>query len=225
MASARLVASPASKRVGAQLAPSPCPTRSATGWRTRTPRSAARSRPPRRPGRGRWCGGCVPCVGATGLIGVGSSRPGARRRSCSVVSRACCAPIESSSPSPGWTGTTGGSKIIARALRDAGFEVIYTGLFQTPEQVAEAALQEDADAVGPLGAVGRPHDPVPPGDGGARQARPRRRARVRRGHRPRRPTSPPSTADGVAGIFTPGASMDEITAWLEAALDERETAV
>src|SRR5215213_6915914 len=49
---------------------------------------------------------------------------------------------------PGLDGHDRGVKVIARALRDAGFEVIYTGLFQTPEQIAEAALQEDADAVG-----------------------------------------------------------------------------
>ena len=49
---------------------------------------------------------------------------------------------------PGLDGHDRGVKVIARALRDAGFEVIYTGLFQTPAQVAEAAMQEDADAVG-----------------------------------------------------------------------------
>src|ERR671914_744341 len=49
---------------------------------------------------------------------------------------------------PGLDGHDRGAKVIARALRDAGFEVIYTGLFQTPEMVAEAVLQEDADAVG-----------------------------------------------------------------------------
>src|SRR3977135_1903024 len=49
---------------------------------------------------------------------------------------------------PGLDGHDRGVKVIARALRDAGFEVIYTGLYQTPEQVAETALQEDADAVG-----------------------------------------------------------------------------
>jgi len=49
---------------------------------------------------------------------------------------------------PGLDGHDRGAKVIARALRDAGFEVVYTGLFQTPNQVAEAALQEDADAVG-----------------------------------------------------------------------------
>ena len=49
---------------------------------------------------------------------------------------------------PGLDGHDRGAKIIARALRDAGMEVIYTGLHQTPEQVAEAVVQEDADAVG-----------------------------------------------------------------------------
>ena len=49
---------------------------------------------------------------------------------------------------PGLDGHDRGAKIIARALRDAGMEVIYTGLHQTPEQIVETALQEDADAVG-----------------------------------------------------------------------------
>jgi methylmalonyl-CoA mutase C-terminal domain/subunit len=49
---------------------------------------------------------------------------------------------------PGLDGHDRGAKIIARALRDAGFEVIYTGLHQTPEMIAHAAVQEDADAVG-----------------------------------------------------------------------------
>ncbi len=49
---------------------------------------------------------------------------------------------------PGLDGHDRGAKVIARALRDAGFEVIYTGLHQTPEQVAETVIQEDADAVG-----------------------------------------------------------------------------
>ena len=49
---------------------------------------------------------------------------------------------------PGLDGHDRGAKIIARALRDAGFEVIYTGLHQTPEMIAEAAVQEDVDAVG-----------------------------------------------------------------------------
>jgi methylmalonyl-CoA mutase, C-terminal domain len=49
---------------------------------------------------------------------------------------------------PGLDGHDRGAKVIARALRDAGMEVIYTGLHQTPEQIAETVIQEDADAVG-----------------------------------------------------------------------------
>ena len=49
---------------------------------------------------------------------------------------------------PGLDGHDRGAKVVARALRDAGFEVIYTGLHQTPEQIVEAAIQEDADGVG-----------------------------------------------------------------------------
>jgi methylmalonyl-CoA mutase, C-terminal domain len=49
---------------------------------------------------------------------------------------------------PGLDGHDRGAKVVARALRDAGFEVIYTGLHQTPEQVVATALQEDADAIG-----------------------------------------------------------------------------
>ena len=49
---------------------------------------------------------------------------------------------------PGLDGHDRGARVIARALREAGFEVIYTGLHQTPEQIAETVIQEDADAVG-----------------------------------------------------------------------------
>jgi methylmalonyl-CoA mutase, C-terminal domain len=49
---------------------------------------------------------------------------------------------------PGLDGHDRGAKVVARALRDAGMEVVYTGLHQTPEQIVEAALQEDADAIG-----------------------------------------------------------------------------
>src|SRR3990170_4072384 len=49
---------------------------------------------------------------------------------------------------PGLDSHDRGAKVVARALRDAGFEVIYTGLRQTPEQIVEAAIQEDADAIG-----------------------------------------------------------------------------
>ncbi len=58
------------------------------------------------------------------------------------------APIRVLIAKPGLDGHDRGAKIIARALRDAGMEVIYTGLHQTPEQIVETVIQEDADAVG-----------------------------------------------------------------------------
>ncbi|NHN56614.1 cobalamin B12-binding domain-containing protein [Calidifontibacter sp. DB0510] len=58
------------------------------------------------------------------------------------------APLRIVVAKPGLDGHDRGAKVVARALRDAGMEVIYTGLHQTPEQIVEAAIQEDADAVG-----------------------------------------------------------------------------
>ena len=65
---------------------------------------------------------------------------------------------------PGLDGHDRGAKIIARALRDAGFEVIYTGLHQTPEMIVDAAMQEDVDAHGHVDHVGGAHDALPGGD-------------------------------------------------------------
>jgi methylmalonyl-CoA mutase C-terminal domain/subunit len=58
------------------------------------------------------------------------------------------APIRVVVAKPGLDGHDRGAKVVARALRDAGMEVIYTGLHQTPEQIVETAIQEDADAIG-----------------------------------------------------------------------------
>ncbi len=58
------------------------------------------------------------------------------------------APIRIVVAKPGLDGHDRGAKVVARALRDAGMEVVYTGLHQTPEQIVEAAVQEDADAIG-----------------------------------------------------------------------------
>ncbi len=122
---------------------------------------------------------------------------------------------------PGLDGHDRGVKIIARALRDAGFEVIYTGLFQTPEQVAEAALQEDADAVG-LSVLSGAHMTQFPRVMAELDKRGLDDVLVFGGGIVPQADIAALTADGVAGIFTPGSSMDEITTWLEAALDERE---
>ena len=87
---------------------------------------------------------------------------------------------------PGLDGHDRGAKIIARALRDAGFEVIYTGLHQTPEMIAEAAIQEDVDAIGLSHPLRRAPDALPRRHRRAATARRRRHPGVRRRHHSRR---------------------------------------
>jgi methylmalonyl-CoA mutase C-terminal domain/subunit len=122
---------------------------------------------------------------------------------------------------PGLDGHDRGVKVIARALRDAGFEVIYTGLFQTPEQVAETALQEDADAVG-LSILSGAHMTLFPRVVEQLRARGLGEVLVFGGGIIPDADIARLKAEGVAEIFTPGASMTAITAWLGDALDERE---
>src|SRR3989337_107497 len=81
---------------------------------------------------------------------------------------------------PGLDGHDRGAKVIARALRDAGMEVIYTGLRQSPEDIAAAAIEEDVDAVGARLPEWRAHDSLPEGRAGAEEER-RVRHRRRRG--------------------------------------------
>ena len=114
---------------------------------------------------------------------------------------------------PGLDGHDRGAKIIARALRDAGMEVIYTGLHQTPEQIVETAIQEDADAIG-LSVLSGAHmtlfrrvvelltergapDMVVFGGGIIPEA-----------------DIPELTSMGVAKIFTPGATTQSIVDWV-----------
>jgi methylmalonyl-CoA mutase C-terminal domain/subunit len=114
---------------------------------------------------------------------------------------------------PGLDGHDRGAKIVARALRDAGMEVVYTGLHQTPEQIVETAVQEDADAVG-LSVLSGAHmtlfarlaellrergidDVVVFGGGIIPDADRPELARL-----------------GVAQVFTPGASTEEIVSWV-----------
>ncbi len=85
---------------------------------------------------------------------------------------------------PGLDGHDRGAKVVARALRDAGMEVIYTGLRQTPEMIAEAALQEDVDVVG-LSILSGAHMALVPRDGTAQGQRAGTRAGVRGRHHPR----------------------------------------
>jgi len=122
---------------------------------------------------------------------------------------------------PGLDGHDRGVKVIARALRDAGFEVIYTGLFQTPEQVAEAVLQEDADAVG-LSVLSGAHMTLFPRVIDELAARGLTDVLVFGGGIVPDADARALKEKGVAGIFTPGAPMATITDWLAEALDARE---
>ncbi len=124
---------------------------------------------------------------------------------------------------PGLDGHDRGAKIIARALREAGFEVIYTGLHQTPEQIASTVVQEDADAVG-LSLLSGAHMTLFPrvvellAERGAEDV-------VVFGGGIIPDADITALAEiGVAQIFTPGTPLPTITTWLEGALDERETA-
>jgi methylmalonyl-CoA mutase C-terminal domain/subunit len=118
----------------------------------------------------------------------------------------------------GLDGHDRGVKVIARALRDAGFEVIYTGLFQTPEQVAEAALQEDADAVG-LSVLSGAHLTLFPRVVDELHKRGLDDIVVFGGGIIPAADIVTLKEKGVAAIFTPGASMASITEWLEQALE------
>ena len=122
---------------------------------------------------------------------------------------------------PGLDGHDRGAKVIARALRDAGFEVIYTGLHQTPEQVAEAEVQEDADAVG-LSLLSGAHMTLIPRVVDELKARGAEDVLVFGGGIIPDDDIPKLKAIGVAEVFTPGSSIASITEWLSGALAGRE---
>ena len=121
----------------------------------------------------------------------------------------------------GLDGHDRGAKVISRALRDAGFEVIYTGLRQTPEQVAETALQEDADAVG-LSLLSGAHMTLFPRVMEELRSRGLDDVLVFGGGIIPQPDIDKLKAEGVAELFTPGSTMASITDWLAQALDARE---
>jgi methylmalonyl-CoA mutase C-terminal domain/subunit len=122
---------------------------------------------------------------------------------------------------PGLDGHDRGAKVIARALRDAGFEVIYTGLHQTPEQIAAAAVQEDADAVG-LSLLSGAHMTLVPKVIDELRAAGLDDVVVMVGGIIPEADIEPLKRLGVAAVFTPGAPLPRIAAWLEDVLDRRE---
>ena len=114
---------------------------------------------------------------------------------------------------PGLDGHDRGAKIIARALRDAGMEVIYTGLHQTPEQIAETVIQEDADAVG-LSILSGAHMTLVPKVGRAAREQGVEDVLVTVGGTIPAEDIPELKRLGVAEVFTPGARTDDIVEFL-----------
>ena len=121
---------------------------------------------------------------------------------------------------PGLDGHDRGAKTITRALRDAGFEVIYTGLHQTPEQIAETVLQEDADAVG-LSLLSGAHLTLFPRVMEELRSRKLGEILIFGGGVIPEEDIAILKQQGVGEIFGPGSSLGDIAKWLELALDSR----
>ncbi len=124
---------------------------------------------------------------------------------------------------PGLDGHDRGAKVIARALRDAGFEVIYTGLHQTPEQIVQAVVQEDADALG-LSLLSGAHMTLVPRIVESLRENDLGDVLIMVGGIIPEDDIPILADVGVAKVFTPGTPLQEVSSWLEVALDERERA-
>jgi methylmalonyl-CoA mutase C-terminal domain/subunit len=114
---------------------------------------------------------------------------------------------------PGLDGHDRGAKIVARALRDAGFEVIYTGLHQTPDMIANAAVQEDVDAVG-LSIMSGAHNTLFPAVVEALRAKGASDVVVFGGGIIPDDDIPGLKQAGIRGVFTPGTSLAEIIDWV-----------
>jgi methylmalonyl-CoA mutase, C-terminal domain len=114
---------------------------------------------------------------------------------------------------PGLDGHDRGAKVVARALRDAGFEVVYTGLHQTPEMIATAALQEDVDAVG-LSIMSGAHNTLFPAVVDALRAQGAGDVVVFGGGIIPEGDFERLRAAGVSGVFTPGTPLETIIQWV-----------
>jgi methylmalonyl-CoA mutase C-terminal domain/subunit len=121
---------------------------------------------------------------------------------------------------PGLDGHDRGAKIIARALRDAGMEVIYTGLHQTPEQIAATVIQEDADAVG-LSILSGAHMTLVPRIVELLKEQDAEEVVLTVGGTIPAEDIAELKQLGVAEVFTPGASTDEIVEFIENAVTQR----
>ncbi len=124
---------------------------------------------------------------------------------------------------PGLDGHDRGAKIIARALRDAGFEVIYTGLHQTPEMIVAAAVQEDVDAVG-LSILSGAHMTVFPAVIDLLKQKDAGDVAVFGGGIIPQDDIPKLKGAGVAEVFPPGSSTQAIIEWIRTNIRPRQAA-
>jgi methylmalonyl-CoA mutase C-terminal domain/subunit len=124
---------------------------------------------------------------------------------------------------PGLDGHDRGAKVVSRALRDAGYEVIYTGLHQTPEQIAETAIQEDADAVG-LSIHSGAHMTLFPRVVQLLRERGADDVVVFGGGIIPKEDVPLLREKGIEEIFTPGTPTSRIIEWLRRRLDQGKKA-
>ena len=122
---------------------------------------------------------------------------------------------------PGLDGHDRGAKLVARTLRDAGFEVIYTGLHQTPQRIAETTIQEDADAVG-LSCHSGAHMTLFPKVVTLLHEKGAGDVLVFGGGIIPKDDIPRLQEAGIEKIFTPGASTGEIVSWLNQRLAEKQ---
>lgn len=122
---------------------------------------------------------------------------------------------------PGLDGHDRGAKVIARALRDAGMEVIYTGLRQTPEMIAAAALQEDVDAVG-VSILSGAHNTLCPRIVQLLREKGMDNVLVLVGGIVPQEDLPKLKSLGVAEVFLPGTNTDDIVKFLHANVKPRE---
>jgi methylmalonyl-CoA mutase C-terminal domain/subunit len=121
---------------------------------------------------------------------------------------------------PGLDGHDRGAKIIARALRDAGMEVIYTGLHQTPDMIVSAAIQEDVDAIG-MSIMSGAHMTLFPAVIGLLDKQKAKDIKVFGGGIIPEADIPKLTKQGVAAIFGPGSSTQDIVKWIEGNIPAR----
>lgn len=115
---------------------------------------------------------------------------------------------------PGLDGHDRGAKIIARAFRDAGFEVIYTGLHQTPEQIVSAAIQEDVDCIG-LSILSGAHNTLLPRVCEILKQKDADDIQVFGGGVIPEDDIPGLKSAGITEVFTPGTSTEAIVAWVK----------